>query len=136
MSETINKLYQFAVTGGHQPTWIDAKTAFNLPTKLSDDTVIDIKVHEQSERIECIVPFYKLDTLDTDFRNQLFRRLLEANATYNVTMAIFNDTVCLKASYPITYDDKLDKQLFIQNWIDIARFYDEKREVVLLGETQ
>jgi hypothetical protein len=140
MNETLQKLYQFAVTNNHKPIWIEPQDEFKFQAELSNGSFIEIQVRQQEEQIDYMAVLFKLDEVKADLMRDdlLFKHLLEVNANvnYNVIVGLSNDTVYLRTKHYITYDDILDKQLFTQSWIEIARFYEEKREAVLSGESQ
>lgn len=134
-NETIHKLFTFAEELAQSPKWINPKIqdTFKISMELSDESSIEIRVSQQGERISYQVPFTNLPPSDTQRQATFLKRLLSVNSDA-VTIALIGDALYLKTSHPVTYDDTLDRQLFVQTRSDIARFYEDNRETLLAEE--
>jgi hypothetical protein len=85
---------------------------------------------QEGERLIYQVPFQALPS-ELEQRMKLLVRFMEINQVSKVTGALIDNTIYLSMSQPVTYDEKLDTQLFIEARYTIARFYEENRENLL-----
>jgi hypothetical protein len=135
VNETLQKLYAFSEQLDYAPKWLNPSTqnAFLIPTELSDRSVIYIHVLQDGERLIYQVPFKSLPA-DIEQKMALLIHFMEVNKVSKVITALIDDTIYLTMSQPVTYNDNLDTQLFIEARYTIARFYDENREDLLSVE--
>lgn len=134
-TETLNKLYAFSEQLGHNPSWINDETrdTFVIPTELSDGSFIKIRVLQEGERLIYQVPFQPLPN-KSDQKMKILVHFMEINQISQVITALIDNTIYLTFSQPVTYDEKLDAQLFIEARYNIARFYEENQENLLTLE--
>lgn len=136
-NEALKKLYTFAEGLESKPQWVNIETkhAFVIPTELSNGSYIHIHVKQEGERLRYTVPFYTLPA-DSTQRTAILEHLLTMSfySPRSISMAIDGDEIYIIFSQPVTYDDKLDTQLFIEARYNIARFYEENQESLLSFE--
>jgi hypothetical protein len=128
-NETLKQLYEFTQKLGNSPQWID-ENSFSMRFNLNPHENIPITISQVGERIDYWTPFVDLSEFDAEHKEQVLTRLLRVNSSQDssVVAAMADDVVYLRVSQPVTYDNKLDRQLFIQNHHALARFYEENHD--------
>lgn len=126
-NETLEQLYSIAQKAGDNPQWLDGNS-FSSEIILNYETKITIHVMQDGENLIYQTPFVDLSQYTSSERVNLLLRLMELNGISKVVTSLSDELVYLRVWQPVTYDEKLDRQLFIQNYNAIARFYEENHD--------